>query len=621
MKNKKIEKNLLSFFYLSLIFFLTAILLMASLFVFFARDLPRPERYTDRPLDEPTKIYDRTGENVLYTIYGEEKRVVIPLESVSPYFIDSLLIAEDANFFEHIGIDFQGIIRSALINLQAGRTVAGGSTISQQFVRSALLTPDRKIMRKVREIVLTLELERRYDKEEILEFYVNQIPFGSNAYGVESAANTYFNKSADELTLAESATLVSLVPAPSYLSPYGENLDELLRRKNRLLDRLFSAGLIEKDELEEAKEESLVFHQGKDYLRAPHFVMYIKDLLEKKYGEEFLKEEGLSVYTTLDYELQRRVEDIVKERVSNNHRYGAYNASVVIINPQTGEVLAMVGSADYFKEPLPEGCIPGSSCKFDPFTNVATRNRQPGSSFKPFVYAVAFENGYSDDTIVIDEQTNFGTPSNPYIPRNYDGLFRGEVTLREALAQSLNVPSVKVLKDFAKLNTSVERARDFGINLSYSPDFYGLPLVLGGGDVKLLEMTSAYGIFATEGYKNNPLFISKITNKNNNIIEENKNTPRLIMQPQAARKINSILQDNEARIPTFGYNSLLHFPFHDVAVKTGTTQNFRDAWCVGYTSDIVVGVWVGNNDNTPMHNAPGIVVAAPLWREIIEKLL
>jgi 1A family penicillin-binding protein len=621
VKKKKLKSFFLSAFYLFVIFILTTVLFFSSVFIYFARDLPRPERYTDRPLAEPTKIYDRTGENILYVIHGEEKREIISLEDIPPHFIDILLTAEDGNFYEHIGIDLQGIIRSFLINFQAGRTVAGGSTISQQFVRSALLTPERKVMRKVREIVLTIELERRYSKDEILEFYLNQIPFGSNAYGIESASQTFFNKSAKDLTIAESATIVSLIPAPSYLSPYGKNLEELIKRKNRLLDRVYSVQLISEEELETAKEEDVVFHQSRTFLQAPHFIMYVKDLLEKKYGKSFLEEEGFSVYTTIDFELQKRAEKMVKERAQSNYRFNAYNAAMTVIDPNTGEVLALVGSADYFQEPLPVGCSPGINCKFDPFTNVPLRERQPGSAFKPFIYAIAFEKGYNGETVVVDEQTNFGTARNPYIPKNYDGYFRGEVTLRQALAQSLNIPSIKVLKDFAGLRHTLEEIKKFGINLSQPPEFYGLSLVLGGGDVKLLEVTSAYGVFATGGYKNNPVFILKITDKNGNIIEENKSNPRRVLSSRVAEEITSILSDNESRAPVFGWNSNLYFPYHEVAVKTGSTQGFRDGWCVGYTSNIVVGVWAGNNDNSSMINAPGVSVAAPLWRDFITTVL
>jgi len=621
MKNKSIKKIAINTFYALTVIFLAFVFIFLSLFVYFARDLPRPERYGDRPMAQPTEIYDRSGENVLYTIHGEEKRKLTDIDSVPDHFIDALLTAEDSNFYDHFGIDFQGIIRSALMNLQAGRTVAGGSTLSQQFVRSALLTSEREVVRKVREIILTLELERRYEKDEILEFYLNQIPFGSNAYGIESAAQTYFNKQASELTLAESATLVSLIPAPSYFSPYGANVDELMGRKEHLLNRMYRRNLISEEELGEAKKEELAFHRSRDYLRAPHFVMHVKDILEERYGKDFLEEEGLQVYTTIDFEMQKKAEEIIRERAAFNKNHNAHNAAMVVTDPNTGEVLAMVGSANYFSNPYPEGCAPGVNCRFDPFTNVATRNRQPGSAFKPFVYATAFENGYSANTTVIDEKTNFGTASNPYIPRNYDGQFRGEVTFRESLAQSLNVPSVKALKDYAGLEKSVNNARDFGIDLPRPASFYGLPLVLGGGDVKLMEITSAYGVFATEGYKASPTFISRIEDRSGNIIEESSGVSRRVLSPSVAREITDILSDNEARAPVFGSYSPLYIPGRKVAVKTGSTQNFRDAWCIGYTSSLTVGVWVGNNDNTPMHNAPGVSVAAPIWRSFMEAVL
>ncbi len=620
-RKEKIKTIIGNIFYLFVIFTLTGVFLLLFIFVYFSKDLPRPERYDDRPIAQPTTIYDRSGENVLYTIYGEEKRELTSLDNVPDHFIDALLVAEDRNFYEHIGIDFRGILRSAILNLREGRTVAGGSTISQQFVRSSILTTEREIIRKVREIVLTLELERRYPKEDILEFYLNQIPFGSNAYGIESAAQTFFNKTTNELSLAESAILVSVIPAPTYFSPYGENVDRLEQRKERLLNTMYSLDKIEKEELEEALEEEIEFHQSKTYLRAPHFIMMVKEELESKYGEERLYEEGFNVYTSIDYEMQLMAEEIVKKGVRNNAGKNSYNASMTVIDPHSGEILAMVGSADYFADPYPENCTPGLDCMFDPFTNVALRGRQPGSAFKPFVYATAFQNGYSGYTTVMDEQTNFGTPSDPYIPRNYDGLFRGEVTLRDSLAQSLNVPSVKVLKDLAGLEESVENARRYGMSLDRSPQEYGLPLVLGAGEVKLKEMTSAYGVFATEGYKTEPISILKITDQNNNIIEQKTVNSRQVMQSNIAKEITSILSDNNARAPVFGFNSPLNFPYHEVAVKTGSTQRFRDAWCIGYTSDIVVGVWTGNNDNTSMINAPGVSVAAPIWRSFMEYYL
>ncbi len=608
-------------FYIFTILFLFGVFLVLFTFVYFAKDLPRPERYAERPLTEPTRIYDRTGEHVLYTIYGEEKREITLIENVPQHFKNTLLTAEDKNFYSHFGVDFYGIIRSLIMNFQTGRTAAGGSTISQQFVRSALLTPEKKVMRKIREIVLTLELERRYDKDEILEFYLNQIPFGSNAYGIESATQTFFNKSVNEITLAESAILVSVIPAPSFYSPYGNNLNKLIQKKDNLLRRMYSEGVILKEELESSLVEEVVFHHGKDYLQAPHAVMRAKKELEDLYGEQFLKEEGLRVYTTIDFEIQKEVEKKLKERVAQNKRFNSYNGAAVIINPKTGEIITLVGSADYFGNPYPENCDPGKNCRFDPQTDVTGRMRQPGSSFKPFIYATAFENGYNGETTVIDELTNFGSSRNPYVPRNYDGYFRGEVSLRDSLAQSLNVPSVKVLRDLAGLQLSIDNVKKFGINLPYSADFYGLSLVLGGGDVKLLEITSAYGIFANNGIKNKPFLISKIIDKDGNVIQENKPSPQQVLSPSVAREITDILSDNEARAPVFGWYSPLYFPYHNVAVKTGSTQNFRDAWCIGYIENFVVGVWTGNNDNTSMVNAPGVNVAAPIWRSIIEIII
>jgi 1A family penicillin-binding protein len=608
--------------YIIIILFLIGVLFSISVFIYFAKDLPRPERYTEYPVVRQTEIYDRSGENKLYTIYGEEVREIISINDVPNHFINALLTAEDRSFYSHFGIDFKGIARSFVLNFQEGRTVAGGSTISQQFVRSAFLTTEKKIIRKIREIVLTLELERRYSKNEILEFYLNQVPFGSNIYGIESAANVYFNKSAKELSLPESAVLVSLLPAPSYFSPFGENIDILLSRKDRLLDSMSEEGFITKNKAEEAKKEEVVFYKSPEYIKAPHFVFSVKNSLEEKYGEDFIKEKGLKIYTTIDYNIQKEVEKIVKEKVQENYKYNAYNAAVVVIDPNNGEVLALVGSADYFGSSLPEGCTPGLDCKFDPFTDVTKKERQPGSSFKPFVYAIAFENGYSGETVIVDEETNFGTPLNPYIPQNYDGRFRGEVTLREALAQSLNIPAVKVLKDFAGLKYTVEKVRDFGINLSQSYEFYGLPLVLGGGDVKLIEIALAYGIFANDGYKNNLSSVLKITDKDGNIIEENSNpSQKRVIKQSTAEEITDILSDNDARAPVFGQNSPLYIEGYDVAVKTGSTQNFRDAWCVGYNDDFIVGVWVGNNNNSSMVNASGVVVATPIWREVFDYLL
>ena len=611
---------------LRIIGFCFSFLIISSLFlfIFYAKDLPRPEKFTEKPFIQSTKIYDRTGEVLLYSIYGEEKREVVPLNSIPEYLRQAVIATEDVNFYNHFGIDLKGIGRSILINLKIGKPTYGGSTISQQLIRSSFLTMKKTPERKIREIILTLELERRYSKDQILEFYLNQIPLGSNCYGVEAASQTYFKKSVSQISLAEAATLAAIIKAPSYLSPYEEHKDELLNRKDYILDRMVQLGFITKEEGEKAKKEELKFAEVLQPIKAPHFVMYIKEYLLAKYGEDFLNERGLRVYTSLDWGLQEMAEKVVEEKAKNNEKYGAFNSSLVAISPKTGEILAMVGSKDWFGQSYPADCFSGLNCLFDPKVNVATYKigRQPGSAFKPFVYATAFKKGYDDKTIVVDEETNFGIwGGKPFIPRNYDGRFRGPVTLREALAQSLNIPSVKVLESMAGLDDSIKTAKEMGITtLNQPPSFYGLSLVLGGGEVKLLDMVSAYGVFATEGLSVPPVGILKIEDSQGNIIEENKKTQKRVLEVEIARLINDVLSDNEARAPIFGYHSNLYFENYQVAAKTGTTQNFQDGWVVGYTPSLATGVWVGNNNNAPMQKL-GEALAGPIWRAFMENAL
>lgn len=610
---------ILKFFGYFLLFF---VFISLFLFVYYAKDLPRPERFTEKPFIQSTKIYDKTGEILLYDIYGEEKRDVISLDQVPEYLKEAVIVAEDINFYHHFGLDIKGIIRAVLSNLRVGKAIYGGSTISQQLIRSSFLTREKTLKRKVREIILTLELERRYSKDEILEFYLNQVPFGSNTYGVEAACQTYFNKPISEISLPEATILVSLIRSPSYLSPYGEHKDKLLSRKDYILDRMLKEGYLTQEERDKTKESEITFAKILQPIRAPHFVMYVMEYLKQRYGEDFLKEKGLRVYTSLDWELQEWAEKVIKEGGEINKNYRAHNASLVAIDPKTGQILAMVGSIDYFGDLFPEDCLAGENCLFEPYPNVTIRGRQPGSAFKPFVYATAFKKGYDDKVVVIDEETNFGTPAYPYIPRNYDGLFRGQVSLRQALAQSLNVPSIKVLANFAGLQDSIQTAKDLGITtLTKPPSFYGLPLVLGGGEVTLLEMVSAYGTFAAKGWHVPPVSILKIEDSTGNIIEENKKTPKMVLEPEVASLINDILSDNEARAPMFGSRPLLYFESYQVAAKTGTTQNYKDGWVIGYTPSIAAGVWVGNNNNSSMSKQPGIVLAGPIWRRFMEKVL
>lgn len=624
-KKKKIIKLIILFL---IGFFLLAGITGAGLFIYYAKDLPRPEKFTEREFVESTKIYDRAGEVLLYEMHGEEKREIISLDQMPEHLKQAVIATEDANFYKHNGIDLTGIIRAIKLNWKIGKPVYGGSTISQQLIRSTFLTLDKSISRKIREAILTIELERRYSKDQILEWYLNQIPLGVNIYGVQSAAKTYFSKEAKDLTLAESACLAALIKGPSYYSPFGKNLDALLGRKDYVLNRMAQEHFVTEEETEKAKNQNLEFAEFASTIKAPHFVLHVQEYLLEKYGETYLREGGLKVYTTLDWELHQIAQEAVEKGAERNKNYNAYNAAFVAIDPNTGEILTMIGSANWFGDSYPEGCelTPETDCMFDPKLNVATYKigRQPGSAFKPFAYITALsKEEYDADYTIIDEPTNFGVwGGKEYVPQNYDGLFRGEVTLREALSQSLNVPSVKVLLNLAGLEETMNTAKKLGITTLNRPtSFYGPAIVLGGGEVKLLEMTAAYGVFAAEGMKVQPHAIIKIENAKGEVVEQNNKTPKLVLKPEAVKILNDILSDNEARAPMFGYNSNLYIPNYQVAAKTGTTNNYRDAWTIGYTPNIVAGVWVGNNDNTEMAQKPSVTLAGYTWKLFMREAL
>ncbi len=606
------------------------------LFFYYTYDLPRPEKFTENPFIESTKIYDRTGKVLLYDIYGEEKRSIVPFDKISDNLKHSVLASEDARFYQHGGIDLASIIRSLLVDLKLQSASQGASTITQQLIRSVYLSRDKTIARKIREIVLSIELERRYSKDQIFDWYLNKIPFGENAYGAEAAAQTYFNKPASDLSLAQAAALTALIPAPSYYSPYGSHKDLLLQRKDYILGRMKELGYINTAQEDVAKKEVLNFTESTAPIKAPHFVMYVKQYLEDKYGTDFLQQKGLKVYTTLDWDLQDYAEQVVRDTDATNASFNANNTAMVVIDPKTGEILALIGSKDYFGKSYPAGCDKktNGSCLFDPNYDVAILGqRQPGSSFKPFVYATAFKKGYTPDTVLWDVKTEFNSNCNPdgngvvgsdgsrcYNPQDYDGLYRGKVSLRSALDESLNIPSVELLY-LAGLKDSLKTAQDLGITTLNDPNRYGLSLVLGGGEVTLLEMTSAYGVFAAEGEKFDPVSILKIEDSNGNIIEQNQGEPTKVLSTQVARQINDVLSDNNARAPIFGVNNALHFNDYQVAAKTGTTQYFNDAWTMGYSPFAAVGVWVGNNNNASTNKKTGIGLAAPIWRKVMEKLL
>ena len=615
--------------------FLAGCLLILFLFIYYTWDLPQPEKFTETPFIQSTKIYDRTGKVLLYDIYGEEKREIVSFDKISDNLKNAVLSSEDARFYQHGGIDIEGILRSLWVDLTSQSKSQGGSTITQQLIRSVYLTNQKSISRKIREIVLSIELENKYSKDQILSWYLNEVPFGENAYGAEAASQTYFNKPASDLSLAESAILTALLPAPSHYSPYGPYKSELLQKKDGVLEKMKNQGYITEDQLQEAKSEKLNFSESKTSIKAPDMVMYVKKYLNDKYGEDYLKEKGLRVYTTIDYDLQQYAEQVIKNSDQTNKNKNSNNAAMVVLDPRTGEILALMGSKDYFADPYPAGCDekgPGN-CLFEPKYDVATMGqRQPGSSFKPFAYATAFKKGYTPDTVLWDVTTEFNPNCDPsgyatadpygtpcYNPQDYDGQNRGPVTIRTALDCSLNIPSVKVLY-LAGIPNTLQTAKDLGITTLTDTSNYGLSLVLGGGDVNLLEMASAYGVFATEGNYLPPVSILRITDANGNIIEENHEQPTKVLDTQIARQINNILSDNNARAPIFGYNSPLYVPGYQVATKTGTTQNFVDGWTMGYTPFAVVGVWTGNNNNYPTKDE-GVGIAAPMWNKVMTKIV
>ena len=651
-QNKKKRRLFFFFkFFVSLLLFL--VFFVGFLFIYYAKDLPRPEKFTERRFPQSTKIYDQTGQILLYEIYGEEKRTLVSLEEIPEYLKEAVIAAEDANFYHHFGVDLKGIARAILADLKLGEPVYGGSTIPQQLIRSAFLSTEKTAERKIREVVLALELNRRYPKNQILEWYFNQVPFGQNCYGAEAASQFYFKKNISQLSLVEAATLAAIIRAPYRLSPYDrDGKEELIARKNYILGRMVAEGYLSSEEAEMAKKEEVKFAERRIEIKAPYFTLWVKAELEAKYGKEFLSEKGLKVYTSLDWELQKIAEEVTREGIARNKIYNAHNAALVAIRPKTGEVLSLtVGTGDYYAPPYPEGCNPGKDCTFDPQFNVVigteeNPGRQPGSAFKPFIYTTAFKKGCDDKTQVLDAFTNFGLwGGKEYTPQNYDEKFRGWVSLRQALSQSLNVPSIKVLYLIGSetkienldinnflgqekiisqgLKESLDTAREMGITtLNKDLSSYGPALVLGGGEVNLLEMTSAFGVFANDGLKVQPTVILKIEDSDGNIIYENKKEPKRVLESGTAKLITDVLSDNETRAPMFGPRSHLYFENYKVAAKTGTTDNFRDCWTIGYTPEIAVGVWAGNSNNEPMiKKQPAATVAGPIFHNFTEAAL
>ncbi len=598
------------------------VLLLTVMFIYFAKDLPDPNKLVSRTVPESTKIFSRDGQ-LIYEVHGEIKRTQVGLDQISPYLKQATVAVEDKDFYNNNGISIKGILRSMYKDVLALEKRQGGSTITQQFVKNAILTNEKRWSRKIKEIILSLEINAKFSKDDILKLYLNEIPYGKNAYGVEAASQTYFNKHAKDLTLAESAYIAAIPQAPTRYNPFGPNRQLLDDRKNLILRFMREQGYITVEQESQAKEEKVTFNKIKTGITAPHFVLYVQDYLAQKYGEKTLQEGGLKVYTTLDTHLQEIAEQSVKEGVEKSvKRNKNNNAALVAMNPKTGEILAMVGSKDYFADPEPAGCNPGKNCVFEPSFNVATSERQPGSSIKPYIYATAFNKQfkYAPASLIMDVVTNFGKFGNKdYIPKNYNFQQHGPLSMRQALAGSLNVPAVKTLA-LVGVDNAVQTLRDVGFTSPLSN--CGLSLVLGGCEVKLLDHVAGYAVFANGGVRNEKTAILKVENKDGSVLEEYKPHPEQVVDPEAAYEIVSIMTDNNARSFIFGANSPLTLPGRPVGAKTGTTQNWRDGWTVGYTPSLVAGVWTGNNDGTLMRQgADGVVVAAPIWHQFMQEAL
>lgn len=583
--------------------------------------IPDFKSFDERRVAKSTKIYDRDGEVVLYDIHQDIKRTVIPFEEMGEYVKEATVAIEDETFYQHNGIQVRSIIRAILVNLKSGSFSQGGSTITQQIVKNSLLTTDKLLSRKLKEWFIALKIEKELSKEEILGIYLNESPYGGSIYGIQEASDSFFGKNPSELTIAEAAYLAAIPQAPTRYSPYGQNVDKLEARKNTVLAKMLELKFITQEEYDAARAEVVEFQpQDRWGIKAPHFVFYVREYLEEKYGKDVVESGGLKVTTTIDWDLQEKAEEIVKKHaLENEELWNASNAGLVAVDPNTGQILTMVGSRDYFDENI------------DGKFNIALAKRQPGSSFKPFIYATAMQKGFTPNTVLFDVPTEFQSTCDPYgkaktggqdkcySPDNYDGKFVGPINLRNALGQSRNIPAVQLLY-LTKVEDALKVAKNMGIKTLGEANTYGLTLVLGGGEVTLLDMTSSYGVFATEGIRFEPQAILKVEDANGNVLEEFKKVGgQRVLDENAARLISDILSDNTARTPLFGANSFMYFGATDVAGKTGTTNNSKDAWMMGYTPNIAVGVWSGNNDNTPMQK--GSAISGRLWREFMDVAL
>lgn len=618
---KKKKKKLFSFLKgLLFVLFSLGFLLIAGFFIWVSRlDIPDFSTFENRQVSNSTKIYDRTGKIVLYDLYQNVRRTNVDFDKISPYIKNATVAIEDGDFYTHNGFRPLSFLRATYINITTGGYTQGGSTITQQVVKNSLLTRQKSISRKLKEIILAIKLDKTLSKDSILEIYLNENPYGGTIYGVQEAAESYFGKTSTNVSITESAYIAALPQAPTYYSPYGQHRDMLEKRKNLVLDKMYEKGFISKEEKEKSQEENILFkpQRGNDMIGL-HFVFSVREYLEEKYGKDVVLNGGLRVITTLDYDLQKKLETLVKdETFSSLLKNKATNAGLVALDPKSGQILAMVGSRNFFDTDI------------DGQYNITLASRQPGSSFKPIVYAAAFEKGYTPETVLFDVKTEFsslcdaeGNPLNPnkkassvcYSPNNYDNAFRGPISLRNSLAQSLNIPSVKVLY-LTGINKAISLANKMGLSTINDPNRYGLSLVLGGGEVTLFDMVSAYGVFANNGIYTKPLSILSVKEVTGEINESFQTTKKSVLSENTTSLITSILSDNVARTPSYGAASALYFKNRPVAVKTGTTNDYRDLWVIGYTPSLVLGMWAGNNDNSPVEKKVSGALLAPIWHK------
>jgi penicillin-binding protein 1C len=592
---------------------LLGVVFAVGVVAWYSRDLPNPNKLSDRTVAESTRIFARDSTTLLYEIHGDKRRTVVDLPEIPRFAVEATIAIEDRDFYKHKGFSVRGILRAVFQNLIRGGSAQGGSTITQQFIKNAILTNEKTVTRKVKELVLAFEMERRFSKDQILKLYFNEIPYGSNAYGIEAAARTFFGKPARDLDLPEAALIAALPKAPTYYSPFGSHRDDLVNRWRYALDSMADQGYITKAEAETAKQVDILKRLSpvREAIRAPHFVFYVKELLTERLNEKMVEQGGLRVVTTLDPKLQDIAEEVVEGRIpTNEKRYGAENAALVAIDPKTGQILAMVGSRDYF------------DTEHDGQVNVALTPQAPGSSLKPFIYATAFGLGYTPDTVLFDLVTRFKTDSGKdYVPRNYDGKEHGPLSMRSALAGSLNIPAVKTLY-LAGLDRVLDQLDRLGYTTFTDRSRFGLSVVLGGGEVKLLEHVAAFGALVNDGILHPKASILKVEDRRGKTLLEFRDRSERVLDQNVARLTNSILTDNNARAFIFGAKNSLTLPDRLVAAKTGTTDGFRDGWTLGGVPGLVAGVWAGKNDNSSMRpGSDGVVVAAPIWHEFLVRAL